>query len=444
MKSFFDYLPSERLLTAFLRRDIGRSLDLEKVENLQLPAPKPGHKYMLYMHVPFCEELCPYCSFNRFLFKDERARKYYRQLREEMRMVARMGYDFSALYLGGGTPTVIVDEVAETIDLAKSLFSIQEVSCETNPDHLKPEMLSKLQGRVQRLSVGMQSFDDSLLKQMKRFDKYGSGEENLHRFQQIAGMFPTLNIDMIFNFPSQSIEMIQRDIEYILRSGANQTTFYPLMTAPSVARSLSRSLGKVNYRREKGFYDVIDRELSPHFPPASAWCFTQPGESMIDEYIVEHEEYVGIGSGSFSYLDGNLYVNTFSLRDYAGRIESGQLSTLKYRHFSRHERMRYRFLMELFGLSLDKKRFKESFGTSIFGGLPMETAFMAAAGAFAENNSEVLTLTRTGRYLLVVMMREFFSSMDKVREQARLGLSKDEAEELMGDYYKTLKQGQPR
>lgn len=433
-----NFLPAERLLTPFLRRDIGRSLELEELGNLQIPRPIPGRQYMLYLHVPFCEELCPYCSFNRFLFQQKRAEQYYRQLRQEMRMVAAMGYDFSALYLGGGTPTVLVDDLAETIDLARALFSIQEVSCETNPDHLQPAMLEKLQGRVQRLSVGMQSFDDDLLKQMKRYDKYGSAAQNLQRFQQIAGMFPTLNIDMIFNFPSQTEDMVRKDIEFILESGVNQTTFYPLMTAPSVARSLSRTIGKVDYRREARYYQVIDRELSPYFPPVSAWCFARPEAGMIDEYIVDHEEYVGIGSGSFSYLDGGLYVNTFSLREYAQRIQSGRLSTQKYRAFNRHERMRYRFLMDLFGLSLDKQQFKNDFGASITRGLPLEMSFMTLAGAFAENNKDRLTLTSTGRYLMVVMMREFFSSMDKVREQARFGLSQDEAQDLMGEHYNTL------
>lgn len=438
MRSLFDILLSERLLTSYLRRDIGRSLDLEEVSSLQIPPPKPGRQYMLYLHVPFCEELCPYCSFHRFLFKEKRAAKYYEQLRKEIRLIAEMGYNFSALYLGGGTPTVLVDQLVETIDLAKELFNIQEVSCETNPDHLKPAMLEKLQGRVQRLSVGMQSFDDGLLKQMRRYDKYGSGQENLRRFQQISGIFPTLNIDMIFNFPSQTEEMIRKDIEFILKSGANQTTFYPLMTAPSVARSLSNSLGEVNYRRERRFYQVLDEELAPHFPPVSAWCFAQGGEGMIDEYIVDHEEYVGAGSGSFSYLDGGLYVNTFSLRDYARRIETGRLSTLKYRRFNRHERMRYRFLMDLFGLQLDKKKFKEVFGVSITRGLPLEMTFMSLAGAFSENNAKILKLNATGRYLLVVMMREFFSSMDKVREQARRALPPDEAQVLLGEHYQNI------
>ncbi len=427
---------SERILTWYLQRDIRRYLNLQRNDQIQLPTPIAGKKYMLYAHVPFCERLCPYCSFNRFLFQKERTRQYYQQLRTEMRRIADMGYDFSSLYIGGGTPTVMVDELAITIDLARELFDIQSVSCETNPDHLKPEILGELQGRVQRLSVGMQSFDDPLLKQMNRYDKYGSGEVNLKRFQSVAGMFPTFNIDMIFNFPSQTDEIIRKDINAILESKANQTTFYPLMTAPSVEHALNTSIGKVDYKREERFYKLIDKNLSPVFQPVSSWCYAK-GQSMIDEYIVDHEEYVGIGSGSFSYLGGSLYVNTFSLRDYVNLIDIGKISTFKMRKFKRHEQMRYRFLMELFGLRLDKQHFKNSFGIPVELGLPMEMAYMTLVGAFAKNNNHELTLTPNGRYLVVAMMREFFSSMDKVREQARLALEPEEARELLGDQYRS-------
>ncbi len=386
---------------------------------------------MLYLHVPFCERLCPYCSFNRFVFQKKRTAAYYHQLRKEMQMIADLGYNFSSLYLGGGTPTVMIDEMVETIDLARQLFSIQDVSCETNPDHLQPEMLQKLQGRVQRLSVGMQSFDNQLLAQMNRLEKYGTGEENLQRLKEVHAMFPTLNVDMIFNFPSQTEAMVQKDVETLLESGVNQVTFYPLMTAPSVSRSLSLNIGSVTHNNEYLFYRLIDEKLRPTFQPVSAWCYSRGGSGMIDEYIVDHEEYIGLGSGSFSYIDGSLYVNTFSLKEYARRIEEGQFSVIKFRRFSKHERMRYRFLMDLFGGELDKQQFRQSFGFSIDAGLPVEMSFMRLSGAFADDNAARLTLTPKGRYLLVVMMREFFSRMDKVREQARMALEPAEKAELL-------------
>ncbi len=139
---------------------------------------------MLYCHVPFCQRLCTYCGFNRFLYNHERATRYYHALRDEMRMVADLGYDFTSMYLGGGTPTILLDELCETIDLARELFSIREVSCESSPNHLGDEMVEKLHDRVQRMSVGVQSFDDMLLDQMDRYTKYGCGTE---LFEAVCG-----------------------------------------------------------------------------------------------------------------------------------------------------------------------------------------------------------------------------------------------------------------
>ncbi len=424
---------SERLLTAVMRRSSGTYLNLDAATNQPLPAPKEGRSYLLYVHIPFCERLCPYCSFNRFPFNQERATEYYKHLRDEMRSVAALGYDFESMYIGGGTPTVDIDELCATIDLAKELFSIKEVSSETNPNHLYPQWIEPLQGRVDRFSVGVQSFDDELLKQMDRYDKYGSAEQILERLKAIEGAFHSVNVDMIFNFPSQTPESLANDIETLKATGCNQTTFYPLMASPAVEESLKRTVGKVDYAREGRYYQMIVDGLSEKFSAASAWTFSRTGGGMIDEYIVDYEDYVGIGSGAFSFLDGAIFVNTFSLREYGERISNGLSGYTRHRKFSRGDLMRYRFLMGLFGLTLDKRKFEADFGVPIERGLALEMAFMRSAGAFKVDNSEILELTEKGRYLMVVMMREFFISVNSLRDQARNAISGDERKLLFGD-----------
>jgi len=424
---------AERLLTAVMRRTNDRYLTLGPSGIDQLPAPVAGRQYLLYVHIPFCERLCPYCSFNRFPFNAERAKRYYTNLREEMRMVHALGYDFESMYVGGGTPTIDIDELVTTIDLAKELFSIKEVSSETNPNHLYPQWMDPLDGRVQRLSVGVQSLDDGLLKQMDRYDKYGSAEAILERLKAMEGRFHSLNADMIFNFPSQTAEMLKRDVELIKQTGVNQTTFYPLMASPAVRESLRRTVGKVDYAREADYYKLIASGLGDKFSPASAWTFSRTGGGMIDEYIVDYEDYVGIGSGAFSFLDGALYVNSFSLQSYSERIEEGKTPALQSRAFTKKDRMRYRFLMALFGMRLDKKQFIEDFVVGIELGLAVEIAYMRTVGAFSVDNADELVLSSTGRYLLVAMMREFFVGVNNLRDQARSGISTAEKELLFGD-----------
>lgn len=79
---------------------------------------------MLYAHIPFCKTLCSYCTFHRFLFKEHKAREYFVNLRKEMEAVRAMGYDFTSMYVGGGTTTVLMDELAKTLELAKSCFRL--------------------------------------------------------------------------------------------------------------------------------------------------------------------------------------------------------------------------------------------------------------------------------------------------------------------------------
>lgn len=428
---------SSRMLSKVVQTMNARCLNMQPTDEHVLPGPVAGKHYMLYAHVPFCTRLCPYCSFNRFPFTEGRARPYFEHLRREMLMLAEAGYDFESLYIGGGTPTILMDELVKTIELARSTFSIKEVSSETNPNHLVPEYLEKLVGNVQRLSVGVQSFDDGLLKQMDRYDKYGSSEEIFERIRSVEGMFTSLNVDMIFNFPSQTEDMLINDLAAVMESHCTQTTFYPLMASPSVEKSLAATVGKVDYRREQRYYEIISEGLTgganPMFQHGSAWTFNTTAQSMIDEYIVDYEEYPAIGSGGFSFLDGSLYLNTFSVKEYNAAIDAGHMSVMGTRAFNRRDRMRYRLMMQLFGLRLDKKQWREDFGCSVEVGLPVEYAFLKGVGAFATDNADEITLTPKGRYLLVVMMRQFFIGVNSLRDQARSLLTGEERELVFGD-----------
>lgn len=415
----------------------GHYLNLQPTQG-KLPGPKPGQPYMLYLHVPFCERLCPYCSFNRFPYREEKARAYFANLRREMNMLAELGYDFDSMYVGGGTPTILMDELAQTIRQARELFSIQEVSSETNPNHLIPAYLEQLDGMVQRLSVGVQSFDNGLLKQMDRYEKYGSAEEIFERIRTTADakIFTSLNVDMIFNFPAQTEDMLRHDLDVIKQCHCNQTTFYPLMASPAVERSLKATVGEVSYTREQRFYEIISDTLTggdnPPFTHGSAWTFNASEQAMIDEYVVDYEEYPAIGSGGMTFLDRHLYVNTFSLREYDEAINRGDMSLMGVTKFSKTDHMRYRFMMQLFGLRLDKRQWRKDFGCSVAAGLPVEYAFMKLNGAFDLDDDEQITLTPKGRYLMVVMMRQFFIGVNGVRDNARAALPEEERELLFG------------
>ena len=293
---------SERILSRLIHTMTKQHLALNPTSETTMPPATPGQKYMLYMHVPFCERLCPYCSFNRYPFREEVARPYFANMRKEMLMLKDLGYDFESIYVGGGTPTVMIDELCETLDLARDEFNIREVASETNPNHLTQPWLDKLQGRVQRLSVGVQSFDDDLLKQMDRYEKYGSGDVILERIAEAEPYFDSLNVDMIFNFPSQTEDVLMADLEKIALSGCRQTTFSPLYVSSATTRKMAATLGAMDYDREYRYYQILDGVLAggddPLFDRTTLWTFTRPDKEgkpadapQIDEYQVNYDEY---------------------------------------------------------------------------------------------------------------------------------------------------------
>jgi len=406
------------------RRNFSRVMQFQEGKTPFLPAVQSGQPRLLYLHVPFCERLCPYCSFNRFVFEEGRCRDYFSALRREIRLYREKGYDFGGVYVGGGTPTILLDELEETLDLVRRCFSIREVSVETNPNHLVPEKLERLSSAgINRLSVGIQSFNDGLLKAMDRHDKYGSGAEIIERLRQAQGRFDTLNADMIFNFPSQEMAMLDRDLDILLELGVDQITWYPLMVSDSTRQAVTRTLGRLDKGREKAFYDRIRERLGPEYRFSSAWCFSRKG-TMIDEYIVDYDEYAGLGSGSIGYLDGVCYANTFDIAQYCERLSRDELPLMASRTFTLQERMRYDLVMRFFGTKLNLSSLREKYGGRLSPRLWLDFLLFRLAGALRYESPD-WRLTQRGCYLWVVIMREFFTAVNNFRDfcRAEAGLS---------------------
>jgi coproporphyrinogen III oxidase-like Fe-S oxidoreductase len=214
----------------------------------------------LYIHIPFCRTLCPFCCFNRYLLDEVQARRYFVSLKKEVELYAERGFRFSDFYFGGGTPTVLMDELLGFLDFLKKNFNVRQISMETTHREITPEVIVALKkAGVNRLSIGLQSLDNDLLKAMGRL--VGSGEEAVEKLKMAQGQFDTVNADFIFNFPTQTIAQFEKDVATFKELGLDQATFYPLMPSPHKKSSLERRFQKVDTSREKVFYDVILREL---------------------------------------------------------------------------------------------------------------------------------------------------------------------------------------
>jgi coproporphyrinogen III oxidase-like Fe-S oxidoreductase len=177
------------------------------------------------------------------------------------------------------------------------------------------------------------------------------------------------------------------------------------------------STGLPERRRLRQFYHTILSHLLPEFAPSSAWCFTKRGQTS-DEYIVEADYYVGVGSGAFSYLDGTLYATTFSLDDYRSRIARGLTGITVQHRLTRGDQMRYSLLVKMFGLSLERQWAMQRYGKSFFRKLWGELRTLEWLGA-ARTSSRGWQLTGRGMYWLMLMMSAFFESVAEYREAMR-------------------------
>jgi len=389
------------------------------------PVPADGGG-TLYVHIPFCEVLCPFCSFHRVQHCHAQARRYFAALRREIGLYRDAGYRFTGVYFGGGTPTTEPAELGETIGLVRRSFPVREISVETNPKDLRPEVLAVLRDAgVTRLSVGVQSFDDGLLREMDRHDKYGSAADIAGHLRGAAGLFPTLNADLIFNQPHQTPAMFARDLAIFRSTGANQVSCYPLMTSPTVLRRMAGAMGVPDRRRLRTFYRILLEALRRDFAPSSAWCFTRRGGGG-DEYIVTAENYIGVGSGAFSYVDGALYATTFSLPAYEQRVGRGLTGVTARHDLGLQDRLRYALLVKLFGLRLDaaavEARYGPSFRRRLWGELL--TLRLLRATRPVPGGCE---LTDRGMYWLMLMMAEFFESVNAYRDAMRLRVQAEQA-----------------
>lgn len=405
----------ENFVIKLAKNKIKKALNTElniNIAHQSLPEPQKTEQYMLYIHVPFCHTFCPYCSFHKYAFEQEKVKEYFTNLRCDLVKIKNKGYDFSTLYVGGGTTLIDESELEKTLILAKELFGIKEISCESDPSHI--DDLSRFRGLIDRLSVGVQSFDDEILRKIGRFEKFGSGEAVRDKLEKAAQILPILSVDLIFNFPNQSEQMLARDIELARSTKAKQLTFYPLMKSELTAAKISGALGKSAQDNERKYYELICQSLSDEFSTNNVWSFSRLGKSGIkDEYVSSFHQYLGAGSGAFSFLASRLYINDFDLDDYAKSANSTELKALGSCAFSEQNKAYYLLLCELFDGEIDIKSFCAKNDIKAFRLQGILLALRACGALYKDNKKFVLT--PFGRYLVVVLMKEFYTGMDKLR-----------------------------
>lgn len=274
----------------------------------------------LYIHIPFCESLCPYCPYNRTLYDAELAARYVQALHDEIEHYYGLlgDIEIGSIYFGGGTPTTLLGELGSIIEHIRGCFRhAGPIAIETIPNHLDPETLSELRSSgVNLLSIGVQSFNDRYLKLIGRC--YRAEILPAAISAALAAGFDSVNLDLMFTLPGQTTAEALADLDRALELGAEQVTLYPLFTFPYSALGNHMHLQHVNFprlaTRRRMYRALHDQAIARGLNRVSVWGFRKDDVPIFSS--VTRDNYVGIGAGAATCLPGIFYFNTFSIHEY--------------------------------------------------------------------------------------------------------------------------------
>lgn len=284
----------------------------------------------LYVHIPFCNSICPYCPYNKEIYSDEKATKYVQAIKKEMDIYASMigSIPITSFYIGGGTPTSLIGNgLEEIIEHVYRRFNMHcGIHIESYPNHLTNANLATLKSLgVKYLSLGVEALQDHHLKVLKRRYTAKEGLKSVER--ALTYDFECVNMDFMFDLPGQTKEEISEAVSAMIDTGVHQVATYPLFNFEyshlNSAYEKKRGAVQTMFRRRNLLKILEDQFYDNEYYRSSVWAFTKKG---IDKYCsVTVPVYLGLGASGSSYLNNIFYVNTFKVHDYVASIENGKL-----------------------------------------------------------------------------------------------------------------------
>lgn len=375
------------------------------------------HIETLYIHIPFCHTLCRFCSFHKIKYNQQKALEYFQALRKEIRRVIESGLRFNRVYIGGGTTTILEDELVKTIELIKSLTTVREVSCETDPSYFRTGHPEVLNGLVDRMSIGLQSFDDRILKASSRFEKFGSGDEQEIDIRRGIELFPTVNVDLMYGFKGQTPDSVVTDIKRLIQLEPDQITTYPLTLGIGKSRKKSQCLAgepKDLFPQFLAVKQVMSDRYMMEFP----WTYSRNfGQAVENKYVLDGENCFGVGSGAFGRFGEQFQVSSFSIDKYIQLINQGGVGTSHHKLLSVKSINQHHLMIMMGKGCLDNALFKAHTGKSLWQAFPVELTYLLASGALIKQGDSYFT-TEAGQFIALKMFSGFLAGMDYLREQA--------------------------
>lgn len=321
-----------------------------------------------YIHIPFCTKICYYCDFSKVFIKNQPVDDYLRALVEEIKY-----YDLpplKTLYIGGGTPSALsvkqLTYLLTQLEYILDLSEIEEFTMEANPGDLTTEKIAVLKrSKCNRVSLGVQTFDNRILKKIGRSHNQDQIYETVAELKK-AG-FHNISIDLIYALPDQSMEQVKDDVAKALALDIPHMSLYSLILENHTIFMNRNRRGQLRLPHEdieSEMFSYILQELEKNaFEHYEISNFTKSGfESRHNLMYWDNKEYYGLGAGASGYLDGIRYRNRGPIQHYLKSIAEKGHARLHEERLSKNEQMEEEMFLGLrkkSGVSI--QRFKEKF-----------------------------------------------------------------------------------
>ena len=343
----------------------------------------------LYVHIPFCKSKCYYCDFISFANKEKFQEKYTEAVIKEIKHVDLSKYNINTIYIGGGTPSIldskyivkIINEIENAepdnnnlrdgIDnvgaISSSLF--KEITIEVNPGTVDKEKLKAyIDAGINRLSIGLQSTDNNILKEIGRKHEY---EDFLNTYEIAREVgFENINVDLMLGLPNQSLEALEESVRNVINLNPEHISIYSLILEEGTKLYDMVSTGKLDLPSEE-----LEREMywkTKKMLEGSGYIhyeisnFAKEGyKSRHNSDCWEQKEYIGIGAAAHSYFNDTRYSNTENLEEYIENINNNEFDknlTIHEKQKIEDKQKEYMLLglRKIEGISI--KEFKNKFG----------------------------------------------------------------------------------
>lgn len=306
-----------------------------------------------YVHVPFCGRICPFCPYNKVVAEESLARRYFAALRQEVdEYVAARDEPFTSVYVGGGTPTLYPDDLA---DLLARIPVSGERAVEVLPTHATPEGLDRLAAAgFTAVSIGAQSFHDGVLRQLRRPHDAAAARAGV---ENSLGRFACVDVDLIFDVAWQDDQAFLDDLGTCFELGVDQVSTYPLM------RFGYTPFGTARHDRGRE-HDVLRKATglaeSRGYERQSVWTFNRPGSAPYTS--ITRRRFLGMGAGSSSFAGRDFYVNHFGVATYIDAVGSGRPPIARWLRLGRWGGGAYDAFWEAYAGRVDPRVLEEAYG----------------------------------------------------------------------------------